>query len=181
MNANSPDRLEHLICRVLDDEATSAERRQLWAWLRRDPGARALFEEYSAIDREVRVALRSTLGRPLYRPHRLAPWMRHARELALAAAACVALVVWLSVPQPAPTARPTPPTPVAVASTTGGSWFQPAPVTADVLESDALIAGERADASRREWIVVPGEKQDEFLVVEVRQSVVATLVGRSDF
>src|SRR5262245_31901821 len=89
------DTLERMISRVIDGEATIAERRELDRRLRDDPAAHELYEEYTAFDREIGAALRSDARRTA-RPRRLL--FRIAQAGSLAAAACIAVVLMWQAP-----------------------------------------------------------------------------------
>ena len=73
---NESAELERLISRFLDDECSADERRVLHRTLRDDPAAAALYEEYTALDREIGHAMRSALGRHTHLPvgRSLRPW-----------------------------------------------------------------------------------------------------------
>ncbi len=60
--AGVDERIERLICRRLDDEASAEERAELAGILARNPAARALFEEYERIDGLAVSALRQDLA-----------------------------------------------------------------------------------------------------------------------
>jgi ferric-dicitrate binding protein FerR (iron transport regulator) len=95
----SDDRLERLISRVLDREASSAERRELNRRTLADPRAAQLYEEYAALDREIGAALRSAM-RPARRLFPGPLWRRIGQAGMLAVAACLALVIWMRPPLP---------------------------------------------------------------------------------
>ncbi len=176
MNPGSAD-LERLISRFLDDEATPAERRTLRAQMRRDPAADALVEQYVTLDREVGRTVRQAMGRSPVMPIRLS-WARLGRLAGLAAAACLAAMIWVypHSQSKAPTQRQP-----QRAST---SWFAPA-------GSDAVpTSGHRvqprmpvqpAGPTQREWILVPGERPGEYMVIEVRRPRARPIVIHGDF
>lgn len=157
------DRLERLISRFLDGEARPEERRALNQTLARDPAARALFDETQALDREATVAMRQALGRSrlLIAPRRVSGW---AGGLGLAAAAAIAaLFIWQPGGGLSGDARNT--------STAGPSWgFAPAPPPGDSV-APAIEGYHRPQVklrdTQRDWLVVPGERPGEFLIIEV--------------
>ncbi len=164
--SNPSEQLERLISRYLDDEITPAQQRELNAMLRRDPAAEELFEQSVALDREMRYALRRAAGRPIHRVRRLRGWERVVQLGGVAAAACLALVLWLAPQRPADRVVTDDGTQRA------GSWFAPPPSPGDTfLPSAPLSGGPAADspAAQREWIVIPGQRQGEFLIVEVKR------------
>jgi anti-sigma factor RsiW len=148
--------LERLISRHLDHEATPAQRRELNARLRRDPGAAALFEEHAALDREVRHALRKALRRVPDRRRPLPLWERTARVFVVAAAACLALMFWLAPPH-----ETTSPGTEASAQTGVQSWFASPPTAGDTLVESPERFNRPVNwvgKPSTEWIIVPGQK-----------------------
>jgi anti-sigma factor RsiW len=94
------ERLERLMVRVLDAEASPAERADLEAQLAQNPRARAIFDEYAQIDQHAKAALQSVIAHPMpaiaFQPATAAPHIRRGRWLAaaagvLAAAAAIGL------------------------------------------------------------------------------------------
>jgi len=167
--------LERLISRHLDDEATADERRELNAHLRRDPAAAALFQEYADLDREVQGALRSALGRSPFRC--VPPWQRTVRVLALAAAACVAVMFW-SLPGRERTA------PARQGTAQAGSWFAPLPAAGDTLVKRPARFDRpeiRFTRPRTDWVVIPSDTPGEFLVIEVSHVPTRTVRVHKDF
>lgn len=169
--------LEHLISRCLDEECTSRERRELNARLRRDPEATARFEEHSALDREIKHALRSALGHAPARHRPLPLWERAARTFALAAAACLALALWFA---PAKQTMPRDGQP----PTQAGSWFASLPTAGDTLV-DSPSGLYRPHIQLRQpdtnWIVIPSDTPGEFLVIEVNRVRTKTIQIQKDF
>jgi hypothetical protein len=176
MNGAS-ENLERLISRYLDDECTRADRRRLRATLRSDPAAEALFDEYSSIDREVGQALRAALGRTISIHRSRSLSSRVGRVFAVAAAACLAVIIWLNPPlltgdraegrQPA----------------RAGSWFAP-PAWEDTFDARPQMyerphVGLRG--THRNWIVIPGDGPGEYLIVEVDRVQVRLVPIREDF
>jgi anti-sigma factor RsiW len=177
MSEPQHDDLERLISRCLDEECTPQEHRTLNARLRRDPSAAALFEEHSALDREVGHALRRALRHTSVRPRALPLWERAARICVVAAAACLAMLFWL---------RPGGETSVQQAGVVPGapSWFASPPTVRDAL----IESPERFDRPQIRvgqpdinWIVVPSDKPGEFLVIEVNRVLTRTVHIHQDF
>lgn len=171
------ENLEHLISRYLDDEAGPEDRRALDAALREDLKAQALFDESVSLERELRAALRAA-GR---RAGCVYPTVARRRRLgwgglaALGMAASLAAAFWIF-----PIARQTQNggqggTHAGQNTSWGGqngsSWFAPPPAPGDsfVAEPPAAAAPHiRIEDTEREWIVVPGRRAGEFLIVEVK-------------
>jgi len=170
------DKLERLISRYLDEECDGIERRELQGLLRRDPQADALFEESRALDREVSRALRAALGRSHVRRRRLPFWTRLGRVGMVAAAACLALLLWVS-----PGGRQRNRT--ADAGGSRGSWFAPPPVWGDTLEEREDFERPQVwlDDSERQWIVVPSDAPGEYMVVEIKRVKTRTIRIQKDF
>jgi len=175
----SSDALERLISRYLDHEATADEARSLRRRMRDDPHAAALFEEYREVDREARMALRAALGTPAGRR----PGRSLLRAAALAAAACIGLLVCL----PPRAARHEDASGVRRrASLVAGaaSWFAPPPKPADTLERDVepyAWPQIRLYETDRDWILLPGEGPDEFLVIEINKLRVRAIRVQGEF
>ncbi len=173
------DQLERLISRFLDDEARADERRALRETLRQDAHAHALFEEHSALDREIGTAMRRAMRRGVRGSARRAWWLSVARNLALATAACIGAAVWMR-----PAAPQTPAERQRAGRTEAASWFAP-PVEAGDQLRDSTARYERPAvgvvAPSENWIVVPGERPGEFLVVEVQRVRTRTLPIQQDF
>ncbi len=162
-----PENIERLFSRYLDGECTAAERTRLHGLLRSDPAVRAAFEDYRDLDRALGVALRTALGRqaPVLRlPIRR---FRLATGLTLAAAAVLALFVWLNPWWSRPFTPKPPSGPVQAAAT----WFAAQPgVEGDAIQpaSRGYVRPElRLRDTRRQWIVVPGREPGRYLIIEV--------------
>lgn len=165
--------LERLISRYLDGEAHAAERRELRRRLRQDPVAKALFEEQSLLDRQIARAMRQALRRPVMRAGFRSAWVQTLRGAALAAAACLATVA-IGLREP----RGTRPTPMHQAA----SLFLPVPEDS-VRRETPLYArpGLPVQDSEREWILLPGERPEEYLVIEVNRIHTRLLRVHRDF
>ena len=176
MNPGSPE-LERLISRFLDDESTPDERRRLRALERSDPHVTALVDEYAALDREVGQALRTAMGRTYRLGRARSPWSRAGQFVGLAAAACVAAMLWLT---PARNATPG----GARQPAQGASWFAPAAWQADVQER-TNPSYERPQVrlrdTDRDWIIVPGNRPGEFMVIEVNRVRTRAVAIQNDF
>ncbi len=179
MNQSS-EQLERLISRLLDDESTPAQRRELRAMTRSSPAAQALFEEYAALDREAGCAMRQALGRTLTLRPASGPWVRFGRLIAVAAAACLAAGVWLGAPggksanSRGRTER---------ASSTG--WFAPGQTGDQAAEpvgpSDYERPHVRLRNTQRDWIVIPGSRPNEYLLIEVDRVQTRVIGIKRDF
>lgn len=161
---NDPQlRLEHLISRCLDNEASDAERAELAAWKRSEPTAAHLWAETEAVDQAAREALQAILqGGSRPRVLRL-PWWSQA--IGLAAAAVVTLVLWLAPPTD---------TGGAHRASASGSWFLPTgsePRADEVVDVPPTVL-ERPTVRQhdRNWILIPGEQPGEYLVIEIDEA-----------
>ena len=159
------DHLERLITRRLDNECTPQQRAWLDELLARDPAAAALFDSYRRLDQQVGDALRSELARPLDRS--AGPVINVRRTAWLAAAACLALLLWLA-PEGRQPARPGA-TPTRASS--AGSWFAPPPAGDTYVEQAELAQGVAERPAETRWIVVPSGRPGEFLVIEVNRVI----------
>lgn len=179
MNRPAQD-LEHLISRYLDDECSPDERRALDERLEREPIARALFDEHSSIDREVKHALRSTLGRTETFKRPLPMWERVARGVIIAAAAALALMFWFTPDKPDNAV----PTSQNHAAAHGTSWFADWPGAGDTLVEQPTSFDRpqlRVGQPAKEMIVLPGNAPGEFLVIEVDRVLTRTVHIQRDF
>lgn len=184
---DSTREIERLISRFLDDEASGAERRELRAALRRDPAAEALFEETSALDRELGRAMRRALRRPVVLHPVRRSWSSLGRAGAVAAAACLAVVVWWQAPQRTISGGPN----SGQTQLAGSSWFaapaapQPAPGDAGdslaVLPAGAGVPHERVRSAQRDWILIPSDRPGEVLVIEVQRTQTRLKAAGRDF
>jgi hypothetical protein len=178
MNPGSTD-LEHLISRFLDDEATLADRRLLRAQMRRDPAADALVEEYVTLDREVGRTLRQALGRSWASPVRRGPWAWIGRFVGTAAAACLVVAFWTSSHH-----QPTRPGRGQPDQAASASWFAPigpgGPVSASQ-DGSPRPSVRPATPAQREWILIPGERPGEYMVIEVRRPRTRPTVTQGDY
>lgn len=180
------ERWERLISRVLDGEATAAERAELEAAMDLDPRLRDLYETTTALDTRIGEALCEALCPadvepvPLRvvhpSPHagrRGVLWRRVLRLGAVAAAACVA---WMLASGPQ-TAGP-------VGEVAEASWFAPPPEPADTLVDPALfssIPALRVRGARQGWILVPTEDPAEVLVIQAVRIRERTVPIEMDF
>ena len=170
MNRGS-NRLEHLFTRQIDGEATGEEREFLNTLLRDDRTARTLFREYRHQDRALGDALRQALGRPA-RPastHYLR--LRIGRGLAAVAAAGLAAFIWLQPGQPNDNhAKQGPLQAAALSQAPAGSWFTPLKPAGDTV-TPVPTAYERPQlrlrGTERNWIVIPGNRAGQYLIIEV--------------
>ena len=161
-----PEKLEHLITRYLDEECSADDRQLLESLLHHDAEVRALFDDYRRLDRCVGDAVRAALAPTLaVHPVRTARF-RFSKTLTVAAAACLATLVWL---QPTTTPRgPGKHGPHQAAL--AGSWFAPNTPQADAVEP-VPSAYERPElrlrGTQRDWIVIPGNEPGTYMVIEV--------------
>lgn len=160
MTCDRDEQLERLISRFLDGEAAPDERRVLNTRVDRDPSVRALLDEYAAIDREAGYAMRRALGRRVL-ARRVPRWVDALRPVLVAAAACVAVMVWVT---PRPAAR-------EEASARGSLFMQPE--WGDRVQSASPLM-ERPHAGRRDrqqdWIVIQGERPGEYMLIQVERT-----------
>lgn len=171
------DRLERLISRFLDEEATGAERRELQATLRRDPLAEQLFEETAAFDRELRRVMRASVGRS-YSLRGRRGWGGLVGRLAIGAiAAGLALTIWPTFPGGGQRHSGGPTQAGAVNS---DSWF----ATPGDTVGQAPVRFERPDLEtkvEKSYLLVPGKNPNEVLVIEVQRVKARPKTGRGDF
>jgi hypothetical protein len=179
MNSGSPD-LERLISRCLDHEATRLEQRRLRTLERSDPRAAALVDDYVTLDRELGRVLRVAMGRAPLLPLRRTVWPRFGQLAALAAAACLAVMVWISPPQRSP--RPDGRGPARASA----SWFAPSaavPHLGDEAELQPVDSRPRVRLrdTNRDWILIPGERPGEYMVIEVERVRTRAIAIHDDF
>ena len=161
---NESAELERLISRFLDDECNADERRVLHRTLRDDPAAAALYEEYTALDREIGHAMRSALGRHTHLPvgRSLRPWL--SRLVGLATAACLVALVWFEGPRSGTSANS------GKQASHTNAMFPGNGHNGDAAPSDSLNYDRPHIPVRqtvRDWILIPGEHPGEFMVIEV--------------
>ena len=165
---NREDDLERLFSRYLDGECTAQERQRLHTTLRTDAAARAEFEAYRELDRAVGQAMRQAMGRTEPAPAWWTVRFRLATGLTLAAAACVALFLWL---RPLGPGNHVPPPGSGTSQAAAiPSWFvAPGPQGDEV--GPAPAAYERPELrvrdTRRHWLVVPAPEPGRYLIIEV--------------
>ena len=172
------DNLERLISRFLDHEDTAADRRALNTRVDSDPAARAQLDEHVALDTEVRHALRQAMRRSY--PTRVASggiWFRIGRSAALAVAACLALMFWLSPGKQ--TAGPRSSNQPQEASI----WA--APNWRNVMEQQRPPIDrphvQRRDL-QRDWIIIPGRRPgDGLVVIEINRVRTRAIAIQQDF
>ncbi len=174
MTRTPDENLERLISRFLDREDTAADRRALNARVDADQAARALLDEQVALDNEVRRALRQAMRRSY--PTRVptgSVWIRIGRSAALAAAACLALLIWIS-----PDRQP-------VGVSTGDTSLFAMP------DWKILMQQERPPIDRphvqqrnlkRDWLVIPGRHPNQgIVVIEVNRIRTRAIAIHQDF
>lgn len=162
---NESAELDRLISRFLDDECSADERRVLRRTLRDDPAAAALYEEYTALDREVGHAMRSALGRHTDRPvgRSVRRWL--SQLVGLAAAASLVALVWVEGPRRGASEKG----PAHAASHSNG-WFRTNGLGIDSTRPNSLAYDRPhipVHQTARDWILIPGEHPGEFMVIEV--------------
>ncbi len=172
---SEPTELERLITRALDRQASPADHRALHQQARRDPSVARLLVEYTHMDRALRSAMRSAV------PRRSAPrviplWHWLTQMVTVAAAAGLALLLWVRPPGaanlPGRDAR--------------ASMFADLPVPAqDQFDPDTARRyerpGVRLDDADGNWIVIPGQRPNEYLIVEVKRIKSRTVYIQKDF
>jgi hypothetical protein len=158
-------RLEHLFSRYIDGECTPEECDLLESLTREDPAVRRMFENYRRLDQEIGGALRLAMGRPRRVIPRRSLWVRAGEVLAVAAAACLAVLLWHSPSQP--TAGPSG---AGKRLQQAASWFAPTAPQGDAVEP-LPSAYERPElrlrGTERNWIVIPGDRPGTYFVIEV--------------
>ncbi|NUQ50549.1 MAG: hypothetical protein HUU27_11630, partial [Phycisphaerae bacterium] len=89
----------------------------------------------------------------------------------LGLAACLAAAFWLLPTSSLPVSGGGSPTHAGQVLPAGGSWFAPPPL-GDTFISESP-AGDpphvRVEDTEREWIVVPGQRAGEYLILEVKR------------
>ena len=165
---SGPDRLEHLFSRILDGECT-ADERELFDALRADqPEVARRFDEYRQLDQAAGDALRAVMNCP---PRPIPIWTRLrplARTVAFAAAACLAILLWLYPPQHPGTLSGN--DAQQASALAGRSWFGPTLPQADTVSapSPTYVRPQlQVRNTDRDWIVIPGDGPREYFVIEV--------------
>lgn len=157
------ERLEHLISRCLDDECSPQERELLDNLVDHDPQTRALYDEYSNLDRAIGAALHTAMDRVPARPPLRVWWSPAARLATVAAAACLAAMAWVQPFMAAPGSHDARPQQAA-------SWFAPLVPAGDAVQ-ELPLGFERPQlgvrGTQRDWIVIPGREPGSYLVIEV--------------
>jgi hypothetical protein len=170
----SLEQVERLITRYLDGECSPDERELMDRLMSEDAEVRTLFEEYEVIDREIRLAVRQALSRGGRRAPLRSRWRRAGKALAVAAAACLALLAWLRQgQQPAPAAGNGAHQAGAVHANRAGGSPLPADLAGDMIRTlpPAYERPElRVRGTQRDWIVIPGERSGTYLIIEVDRS-----------
>lgn len=158
------EQFERLVSRFLDGECSAAQRRELQSEIRKDANAESYFEETSSLDREFGRVIRGAIARPAFERTGQPRWIRMIRAGVLSAAACLGWIVWRPDGSPATAANP------GLPRTHFASWFAPHPILSDTFSQQARPDRPELllDQSDHQWIVVPGQKAGEFLVVEVK-------------
>lgn len=171
------DRLERLISRFLDEEATGAERRELQATLRRDAQAEQLFEETAAFDRELGRAMRAAVGRTFSLGGRRRWGGFLGRLVVGAVAAGLALTIWPTLPGNSHLNRDGA---TRAGAMNGDSWFA---APGDTM-GQVPVTFERPDLEtnvEKSYLLVPGKNPNEVLVIEVQRVKSRPRTGRGDF
>lgn len=162
--SNAREHVERLISRSLDRELSASQEAELSATLARDAEARTCFEEWRKIDALSREVLRGVIASStpcVVGAARMQPWVR---TLSCGLAACLAMLVWT-----APSQRPGGGGGLQQASA-ASSWFEPPSPPVDVYEpmpAEFQRPHVRVHDSERDWLIVPGERPNEFFVIEV--------------
>ncbi len=172
---NEPSELERLITRVLDEEASAAERGALEQQSAADPTVAQLLAEYRRLDRHFCAAMRSAV--PRHAPPRTIPlWHWATQMVTVAAAAGLALLLWIRPPAALDGAG----------ADVRASLFADVPVPAtDQFDPNAgwryERPGVRLDDANGDWIVIPGQRPDEYLIFEVKRIKSRTVFIQRDF
>jgi anti-sigma factor RsiW len=191
---------ERLISRVLDGEATAAERATLQDLLRRHAGVRNLYAELSALDRAAAAAMRGAMCRVpaetdpaiaqllrMYggaaprseRTFRLRRWSQWG---AGALAAAVALVAWMS---PLGQLTLTRYSPTNADKSARASWFSaPAPAATESF-SPGVPGYERPTVrvhhTQRDWVLIPTDVPRQYYLIEVDRTHTRLNRAQRDF
>ncbi len=178
------ERLEHLFSRVIDNEATAAERALLESLMREHPHVRSAFDDYQRLDQSVGVALRAAAGMPVRYtiPVRVRSWTRAGQAAAVAVAACLAAVAWLH-PRPPGTGPVSKPLQRAGA-VAPASWFVAPPAQADVVEPVPAAferPAVRVRGVERRWLIVPGDEPGVYRIIQVDRVRTHAIPVQRDF
>jgi ferric-dicitrate binding protein FerR (iron transport regulator) len=175
-----PTELERLISRYLDDEATREQRRRLRQIERSDPAAAARVDEYASLDREVGRALRQAMGRSHAFPRTRSPGLRLVLGPAIAAAACLAMMLWLGAPRLSQSGS-------TDKTRQAGSWFSRPAAASPSAETDQPFMQSferprlRVRDTNSDWILVPGARPGEFMIIEVNRVRTRAIAIQNDF
>ncbi len=178
MTGTPDENLERLISRFLDREDTAADRRALNARVDADSTAQALLDEQVALDNEVRRALRQAMRRSY--PTRVATgsvWNRIGRSAALAAAACLVILIWFS-----PGRQPVGP---ANGDKTRKASLFATPSWHNLMQQERPPI-ERPHVQqrnlKRDWLVIPGRRPNQgIVVIEVNRIRTRAIAIHQDF
>lgn len=160
--------LERLISRYLDDEATRTERRRLRAQCA-DPQVEALLDEHETIDREVGRAMRAALGRTVFLPAVRNKWTPVWQVAGLAAAACIAALMWMYPHGPGTRNNSIDRVQKAGDGLQGAApsqWFMD-PAEQPSGQPTQGVQPQQMPVRQRNWIIVPGSRPGEYMVIEV--------------
>lgn len=177
------DRLERLFSRRIDGECTLQEERQLQSLLERDPQARRMYEDYRRLDERFGEALRAGFAQARAGSPMRAFWARLGRGALVAAAACVAMLVWLQPTSPSGPASPNQPALGTLTPRLSGSpWFKEPRVDVAEPTPTAYERPElRVGGTQREWILIPTDEPKKFMVIEVNRVRTHVIVVHRDF
>lgn len=159
--------LERLISRKLDNELTADETAELEQRLASDPAAARLYEELAWVDTQVGETLRREMqAEPTMLQSPGSAWWR---TWGVAAAACIAALLWYGERPEVPVPEENVAGPVQAGILAGDSIWADAeidgltPVDPEVF--DRLRAGVR-DVERN-WVIIPSDEPGEYLLIEV--------------
>lgn len=169
----SDERIERLMCRSLDREASEAERAELAGILLRDPAARLLYEEYRQLDALARKALRCDAGlepraggpqSPSRRRHDL--WWTAVGAVATAAAVVVFSLLPVFRPQTETGGRPVVQKPFPTGSESPA--FAPSPTAWSSAEYRAVdhVPSQRVHDLHRDVIGIRGKDKNVIYIFE---------------